>query len=65
MPTLGARQEERQGAEPQAMKTLGYSRKNGEGFQIQNDADNPGLLGTVGQSVSIGSSLEEGHRFPE
>ena len=65
MPTLGARQEERPWAEPQSMKTLGYSRKYGEGFQIQNDADNPGLLRTVGRSVSIGSSLEEGHRCPE
>lgn len=65
MPTLGARQEERQGAELQAMKTLGYSRTYGEGFQIQKDADTPGLLGTVGQSVSIDSSLEEGHRLPE
>lgn len=65
MPTLGARQEKRPEAEPQAMKTLSYSRKYVEGFQIQNDADNPGSLGTVGLSVSIDSSLEEGHRFPE
>jgi hypothetical protein len=47
------------------MKTLGYSRKYGEGFQIQNDADNPGSIGAGGRSVSIGTSLEEDHRFPE
>jgi hypothetical protein len=61
MPTLGARQDERPGAEPQSLKTLGYSRKYVEGFQIQNDADNPGSLGAVKRSVSTGSSLEEGH----